>query len=139
MTSSVMLAQASDQTTNTQQSAKDTPTDPYKIGGDVSPPKLIHSVAPKFPEAARRLRLQAKVLVNLDVDIDGKPINVHAVRTTFFDSNGHITSEPTNHAIRQELEETATDATKQYRFKPAMKAAKPVLVELNVEIPYQIY
>jgi periplasmic protein TonB len=139
MTLSVMLPQASDQTTNTPQGAKDTPTGPYKIGGDVSPPKLIHSVVPKFPEAARRLRLRAKVLINLDVDIDGKPINVHTVRTTFFDSNGHIASEPNNHEIRQQLEETAIDATKQYRFKPAMKGGKPVLVELNVEIPYQIY
>jgi protein TonB len=85
------------------------------------------------------MRLQAKVLVNLNVETDGRPSNVHAVRTTFFDSKGHITSEPANPVVRRELEETATDATKQYRFKPALQRGKPVRVELNVEIPYQIY
>ena len=139
MASSMMLAQVSDKSTNTPQSAKDAPNDLSKVGGDVSPPKLIHSVSPKFPEAARKLRLQAKVLVNLYVGIDGKPTNVHAVRTIFFDSHGHTTSEPASPAVRQELEATATDATNQYRFKPAMQNGKPVRVELNVEIPYQIY
>ena len=33
----------------------------------------------------------------------------------------------------------AVEAVKQYKFKPAMENGKPVLVELNVEVNFQIF
>ena len=37
------------------------------------------------------------------------------------------------------LDEKAMEAVKQYKFKPAMEGGKPVLVELNVEVNFQIF
>ena len=37
------------------------------------------------------------------------------------------------------LDEKAVAAVKQYRFKPAMEGGKPVMVEMNVEVTFQIF
>jgi protein TonB len=37
------------------------------------------------------------------------------------------------------LDEKAKEAVQQYRFKPAMENGKPVPVELNVEVNFQIF
>jgi protein TonB len=37
------------------------------------------------------------------------------------------------------LDEKAIEAVQQYRFKPAMENGKPVLVELNIEVNFQIF
>jgi protein TonB len=94
----------------------------YKIGGDVSAPILIHSIAPKFPESARNAKVGGSVLVNLQVDTNGNPNHVRAIR-----------------GVGYNFDESAVDAVKQYRFKPAMKAGKPVPVQLNVEVNFKIF
>jgi protein TonB len=37
------------------------------------------------------------------------------------------------------LDENAVGAVEQYTFKPAMQDGKPVAVELNVEVNFQIF
>ena len=37
------------------------------------------------------------------------------------------------------LGDKAVEAVKQYRFKPAMENGKPVTVDMNVEVNFQIY
>ena len=37
------------------------------------------------------------------------------------------------------LDEKAVEAVRQYRFKPAMEAGKPVVVEMNVEVTFDIF
>jgi protein TonB len=37
------------------------------------------------------------------------------------------------------LDDNAIKAVQQYRFKPAMEGGKPVPVELNVEVNFQIF
>jgi protein TonB len=37
------------------------------------------------------------------------------------------------------LDEKAREAVKQYRFKPALENGRPVLVELNVDVTFQIF
>jgi TonB family protein len=61
------------------------------------------------------------VLVNLIVDTNGLPRNVHVLR-----------------GVGMGLDETAVAAVKQYTFQPAMENGKPVPVELNVEVNFQI-
>ena len=62
------------------------------------------------------------VLVNLIVDQNGMPQNVHVLR-----------------GVGMGLDEKAVEAVKQYRFKPAREDGKPVAVELNVEVNFQIF
>jgi len=95
---------------------------PRHIGGGVSAPVLIYSVEPEFSEEARKAKVAGNVLVDLWVDTNGLPSHVHVIR-----------------GVGMGLDENAVAAVKQYRFKPAMENGKPVLVELTVEVNFQIF
>jgi protein TonB len=95
---------------------------PRRIGGGVSPPSVIYSVEPEFSEEARKAKVAGNVLVGLWIDEKGMPSHVHVVR-----------------GIGMGLDEKAVEAVKQWRFKPAMENGKPVLVELNIEVNFQIF
>jgi protein TonB len=93
-----------------------------QIGGGVSGPQAIYTVEPEFSEEARKAKTAGNVLVSLIVDAKGMPQNVHVLR-----------------GVGMGLDEKAVEAVKQYRFKPAMEAGKPVAVYLNVEVNFQIF
>jgi protein TonB len=93
-----------------------------RIGGGVSQPELTYKVDPEFSEEARKAKFMGIVLVNLIVDANGNPQNVHVLR-----------------GVGMGLDEKAVEAVKQYRFKPAREGGKPVAVELNVEVNFQIF
>jgi TonB family protein len=93
----------------------------YKIGKDVSAPQLISSVQPEFPQSAKGAddKLEGTCLIGLVVDETGMPQDVHVVRS-----------------LRKDFDEKATEAVRQYRFKPGMKAGTPVAVSLKVEVKF---
>jgi len=95
---------------------------PRRIGGGVSAPVLIFSVEPEFSEEARKAKVAGNVLVNLYVGTNGNPSHVRVIR-----------------GVGMGLDEKAVEAVRQYKFKPAMENGKPVLVELNVEVNFQIF
>ena len=88
----------------------------------VSPPRVIYQVEPTFTEAERRARLNGSILINLCVNEQGDPINVHVLRGT-----------------GTTLDEKAVEAVKQYRFAPAMENGEPILVELNITVKFTIF
>ncbi len=92
------------------------------VGGGVSAPVPIYEVEPEFSEEARKAKFMGVVTVNLIVDSKGMPQNVHVLR-----------------GVGMGLDDKAVEAVKQYRFKPAMEAGKPVAVQLNVEVNFQIF
>jgi periplasmic protein TonB len=93
-----------------------------RIGGAVSSPILISSAQPEYSEEARKAKTSGSVLVNLIVDKDGMPENVHVLR-----------------GLGMGLDEKAIEAVQQYRFTPSMEGGKPVPVECNVEVIFQIF
>jgi protein TonB len=93
-----------------------------KIGGGVSAPVVIYQVDPEFSEEARKAKFMGIVTVNLWVDQKGLPENVHVVR-----------------GVGMGLDEKAVAAVKQYKFKPALEGGKPVTVEMNIEVNFQIF
>jgi protein TonB len=92
------------------------------VGGGVSAPVPIYEVTPEFSEEARKAKFQGVVTVNLVVNQRGLPENVHILR-----------------GVGMGLDDKAIEAVKQYRFKPAMMGGKPVAVEVNVEVNFQIF
>jgi protein TonB len=92
------------------------------IGGGVSAPVLVTQVDPEFSEEARKAKVAGIVVVNLIVDQNGLPKNVRVVQ-----------------GIGMGLNEKAVEAVKQYKFKPAMENGKPVAVEMNIEVNFQIF
>jgi periplasmic protein TonB len=93
-----------------------------RIGGGVSAPVVIYQVDPEFSEEARKAKFMGVVTVNLIVDEKGMPKNVHVLR-----------------GVGMGLDEKAREAVMQYKFKPAMEGGKPVAVELNIEVNFQIF
>jgi protein TonB len=95
---------------------------PKRIGGGVSAPVLLYSVEPEFSEEARKAKVAGNVVVNIWVDAQGNPTHARVVK-----------------GVGMGLDEKAVAAVKQYRFKPALENGKPVMVEMNVEVTFQIF
>jgi protein TonB len=95
---------------------------PKRIGGGVSAPVLIYSVDPEFSEEARKAKAAGHVLVALWVDEMGIPTHVRVLR-----------------GLGLGLDEKAVAAVKQYRFRPSMENGKPVTVQMNVDVMFQIF
>jgi protein TonB len=93
-----------------------------RIGGGVSPPQVLFAPEPEFSEEARKAKVAGNVLVYLQVDTTGHPTHVRVLR-----------------GIGLGLDEKAMEAVRQYKFKPAMENGKPVVVEMNVEVNFQIF
>jgi len=82
----------------------------------------LRSPEPEFSEEARKAKVAGNVLVYLQVDTNGNPRNVRVLK-----------------GIGLGLDEKAMDAVRHYKFKPAMENGKPVIVEMNVEVNFQIF
>lgn len=95
---------------------------PRRIGGGVSAPQVIFQVEPEFSEEARKAKVAGNVLVNLWVDTNGNPSHVRVIR-----------------GVGMGLDEKAVEAVRQYKFRPAMENGRAVLVELNIEVNFQIF
>jgi protein TonB len=93
-----------------------------RVGGGVSAPQVLFQPEPEFSEEARKAKVAGNVLVYLQVDQTGTPRNVRVIR-----------------GIGMGLDEKAMEAVRHYKFKPAMENGKPVTVEMNVEVNFQIF
>ena len=93
-----------------------------RIGNGVSAPIVVSAPEPEFSKEARGKKISGNVMVHLVVDENGLPQNVTVVR-----------------GIGYGLDEKAVEAVGQYRFKPAMKEGKPVKVEMNVAVNFQLF
>jgi len=94
-----------------------------RVGGRVSGPVPIFQPEAEFSDEARRAKYQGICVVQLIVDAQGNPQNVHVIRT-----------------LGMGLDEKAMDAVRRYKFKPAMKDGKtPVPVMITVEVDFHLY
>jgi protein TonB len=91
------------------------------IGGPVKPPRVIHSVKPEVTEEARRAKFHGNVQVYLWVDEHGNPSHIRIA-----------------HGVGMGLDETAIEAIRQYKFRPATQDGKPVKVDLYIDVNFQI-
>jgi protein TonB len=92
---------------------------PLKVGSEVLPPVLTHSVEPKLPRDQSAKAWDAVVLVGLVVDTAGKPSNIHIVKSDDSD-----------------LDKAAMTAVAKYRFKPATLHGQPVSFDLQVQFRF---
>lgn len=92
------------------------------VGGGVSAPVVLHSVEPEFTDQARQANFQGTVALQLIVDAEGNPQNVHVTRQ-----------------LGMGLDEKAVEAVRQYRFKPAMYQGHPVAVQIIVQVDFHLH
>jgi len=89
----------------------------YNVGNGVTSPRLVHQVEPEHPRQG--FRVTGTVLIGLIVTAKGEPDEVHVVRS-----------------LEKEIDQSAIDAVKQWRFDPATKDGKAVAVRISVEIRF---
>lgn len=94
---------------------------PLPVGGAVLKPELIHRVDPRYTEPARKARLQGAVIVQAVIDEQGRVTNVEIYK-----------------GLPMGLDQSAVDAVRQWRFKPATLHGRPVKVYYSLTINFTL-
>ena len=116
-------AQAQDHDSGKTTAPEDPPEDKdepvFDLGDGITPPKVTHQVSPRPDSGAQGFRVSGVVLIGLVVSSHGLPVNVHVVRS-----------------VDKDIDQSAMEAVRQWRFDPARKGDKPVAVRLTIEIRF---
>jgi len=91
------------------------------VGANVMRPEVLKQILPTFNETARQLKYSGASEIYLWVERDGMPSHITIVRP-----------------VGVGLDEKAAAAVAQYKFSPALFDGKPVVVELYVDVNFQI-
>jgi protein TonB len=88
---------------------------------EVSPPKVIHRVEPKYPEIARRARIQGTVVLEVVIAKDGTVSDARVVRSAPL------------------LDDAAISALKEWKYAPARdRRGHPVPVYSRVSVKFEM-
>ena len=100
--------------------SSNSPVAPPPLGGDVKPAKVIRSVAPVYPAAAKAQHIAGNVKIDALIDASG---NVASAK---------ILSGPS------ELHMAALQAVKQWKYQPAQLDGNPTPMHLTVTVQFSI-
>jgi protein TonB len=93
-------------------------TAPVRIGGSITPPKLLTRVAPVYPQFAVEGRVEGVVILETVVDPEGRVEDVRVLRSIPL------------------LDQAAMDAVKQWRYAPVLVNGQPVACVLTVTVTF---
>ena len=93
----------------------------FRVGGGVSAPVLLYKVEPEYSEEARKAKFQGTVLLYVEVDPNGRAMNIHVQRS-----------------LGLGLDEKAIEAVKKWIFRPGQKDGKPVTVIATIEVNFRL-
>lgn len=103
-----------------QENLSPTSKPPLPQGGQVRPARLISSVPPAYPLAARALRISGDVVVDAVIEANG---NVGAMKL--------VSGNP-------QLRQAAMDALRKWRYQPAILNGEAVSTHLQVTIRFRL-
>lgn len=86
------------------------------------PPTLVHAQTPVYPDMAKRIGAQGRVLVELVIDTNGRVIAVRIAQSNTIES----------------LERAAMDAAWGFLFDPARQGDKPVRARVVVPFDFRL-
>jgi len=92
--------------------------EPIRVGGNVQSSKLITRVEPKYPELAKRARIQGIVLLQVTVGETGDVTEIKVIR-------GHPL-----------LNDGAVSAVRQWKYSPTLLNGEPVPVIATVTVNF---
>jgi len=101
---------------------RDIDTEIYHVGSGVKPPRAIFTPEPPYSNAARYEKFQGVVVVSITIDRTGNVSKVSLVTP-----------------LGLGLDQNAIAAVKKWSFEPAMLEGKPVAVEMNIEVAFNLY
>ncbi len=95
-------------------------TGPIRVGGNVQRANLILQVTPKYPDLARRARVQGAVIMEATVDRDGNVADLRVI------SGNRL------------LDQAAIDAVKQWKYKPTILNGEPIEVITTITVIFTL-
>jgi periplasmic protein TonB len=93
----------------------------YSVGGGVTAPIALYRPDPEYSEEARKAKLQGTVVLEVTVD-----------------ESGHVRDPRVRQSLGLGLDEQAIKTVLTWKFKPAMKAGKPVAVLIRVDTLFRL-
>jgi TonB family protein len=93
----------------------------YHVGGDVTSPRVLARIEPKYTEEARKAGVEGAIVLQLVVNAEGRPENVRVVK-----------------GLRSDLDENAVAALQQWKFEPGKKGGKPVSVFATIQVRFRV-
>jgi homoserine O-acetyltransferase len=91
-----------------------------KTAADTSP--WVYQPDPPYTESARKARVEGTVVLWASIAVDGTVKDLGVQRS-----------------LRPDLDESAVNTVKTWRFKPAMKNGMAVPVRINIEVNFKLY
>lgn len=93
----------------------------FQLTGDISPPEKTYFPSPRYTEEGRQARIQGVVILEAVVDAMGDVSRVKILKGLPFG-----------------LSEEAAATAREWKFRPARRAGKPVSVFLNLTIRFSL-
>lgn len=93
---------------------------PLRIGGQIKEPKKLKDVRPVYPEIALHARVQGVVILEVQIDQDGRVSNARVLRPVAL------------------LDDAAIDAVLQWEFMPTLVNGQPVPVIMTVTVNFTL-
>jgi protein TonB len=94
---------------------------PVYLTPEMSRPRPLQPIQPRYTEPARRAGVQGTVIVEAIIDEEGRATNVRVVR-----------------GLPMGLDRSAVEAIQQVTFQPAMRGGRPVKVYFNLTVNFTI-
>jgi periplasmic protein TonB len=94
---------------------------PIHIDARITPPVAIHRVQPRYTEQARVRRVQGVVVVEAIIDRAGRVTDVRILK-----------------GLPAGLDEASMAAVRQWRFRPAVLADRPVAVYFRLTVRFEM-
>ncbi len=93
-----------------------------KIGGNVTPPRIVSDPEPEYSEEARKSGYSGTCTLSLTVNTDGQVSDIKVERP-----------------LGRGLDEKAIQAVSMWRFDPARRDGQPVATRIKVEVNFTLY
>ncbi len=92
-----------------------------RVGGNIKPPRKVVDVAPTYPEIARAARVEGVVILEVVIAEDGAVRDVRILRSIPL------------------LDAAATDAVRQWRFRPTLLNDEAVPIVMTVTVAFRLH
>ena len=92
----------------------------YRPGGNVTPPRVLVKVEPKYSEDARNARVEGTVVLFVVIDERGKPRDLRVIRPLGFG-----------------LDQRAIECVEKWKFSPGTKDGLAVPVQATIEVNFR--
>lgn len=116
-----LLAETDDAASKDKKPIKANPDPVYEPGGDVTRPKLVHSVEPAFSTKSNEAFVEGTVTVSAVVSTHGALTDMQVLK-----------------GLSAAQDQSALEALKEWRFEPGTKAGKPVNVRVKIQVDFHL-